>query len=64
MSLYCSDKFGAYGLIGFGMVGHAGSDLEIQDLMLTCRVQGKFVEQAPLHAFGVPPTTRKRHPAA
>jgi FkbH-like protein len=44
--LYCSDKFGAYGLIGFGMARHAGRDLEIQDLMLSCRVQGKLVEQA------------------
>ena len=44
--LYCSDKFGAYGLIGFGMARHNGEDLEIQDLMLSCRVQGKLVEHA------------------
>ncbi len=44
--LYCSDKFGAYGLIGFGMARQTGQDLEIQDLMLSCRVQGKLVEHA------------------
>ena len=44
--LYCSDKFGAYGLIGFGMVRYPANAIEIRDLMLSCRVQGKFVEQA------------------
>lgn len=44
--LDCSDKFGAYGLIGFGMVRRSASAIEIQDLMLSCRVQGKLIEQA------------------
>lgn len=44
--LYCSDKFGAYGLIGFGMVQYPADTIEVRDLMLSCRVQGKFVEQA------------------
>ncbi|HTR37111.1 MAG TPA: HAD-IIIC family phosphatase [Bryobacteraceae bacterium] len=44
--LDCSDRFGAYGVIGFGMVRHSGDAIEVKDLMLSCRVQGKFVEQA------------------
>jgi FkbH-like protein len=44
--LDCSDKFGAYGLIGFGMVRYQDGAIEVQDLMLSCRVQGKLVEQA------------------
>ncbi len=44
--LDCSDRFGAYGLIGFGMVRQTEDALEVQDLMLSCRVQGKLVEQA------------------
>ena len=44
--LYCSDRFGAYGLVGFGMVGRRPGEIEIHDLMLSCRVQGKLIEQA------------------
>jgi FkbH-like protein len=45
--LYCSDRFGAYGLIGLGLVRtQQQPGIEIQDLMLSCRVQGKMVEQA------------------
>jgi FkbH-like protein len=44
--LYSSDKFGAYGLIGFGMVRHPAGVIEIQDLMLSCRIQGKLIEHA------------------
>ncbi|HTP32843.1 MAG TPA: HAD-IIIC family phosphatase [Candidatus Acidoferrales bacterium] len=44
--LHCSDRFGAYGLIGFGMVRRQAEEIEIQDLMLSCRVQGKLIEQA------------------
>jgi FkbH-like protein len=44
--LDCSDRFGAYGLIGFGLVRRSADAIEIQDLMLSCRVQGKLVEQA------------------
>jgi FkbH-like protein len=47
--LSCADKFGAYGLIGFGMVRHTAGDIEIQDLMFSCRVQGKLVENAFLN---------------
>ena len=44
--LYCSDKFGSYGLIGFSMIRPAHGQIEVQDLMLSCRVQGKLIEQA------------------
>jgi FkbH-like protein len=44
--LDCSDRFGAYGLIGFGMVRQAADAVEVRDLMLSCRVQGKLVEEA------------------
>ena len=45
-SLYCSDKFGSYGLIGFALVRRSGGEIQIEDLMLSCRVQGKMVEDA------------------
>ena len=45
-SLHCSDKFGSYGLIGFGLVRRGDGEIQIQDLMLSCRVQGKMIEQA------------------
>jgi FkbH-like protein len=44
--LHCSDRFGSYGLIGFAMARRLPDAIEIQDLMLSCRVQGKLVEQA------------------
>lgn len=45
----CSDRYGAYGIIGFCLVRRIGDGLRIEDLMLSCRVQGKFVEKALLH---------------
>jgi predicted enzyme involved in methoxymalonyl-ACP biosynthesis len=33
-------------LIGFGLVHHTAGALEIQDLMLSCRIQGKLIEHA------------------
>jgi predicted enzyme involved in methoxymalonyl-ACP biosynthesis len=44
--LHCSDRFGSYGLIGFGMVRLQSEEIRIEDLMLSCRVQGKLIEQA------------------
>lgn len=44
--LDCSDKFGSYGTIGLGTVRHSPAEIEIQDFMLSCRVQGKLIEQA------------------
>ena len=41
-----SDKFGSYGTVGFCLASWAGDTLTIEDFMLSCRVQGKFIEQA------------------
>ena len=45
----CCDKFGSYGKVGFciwDVEDEDPSTLLIRDFMLSCRVQGKFVEQA------------------
>ena len=42
----CSDRFGDYGIVGFGVV-----DIRVPlllDLMFSCRIQGKRVEHAVL----------------
>lgn len=45
-----SDKFGSYGTVGFCLSSledaAEGTVLVIEDFMLSCRVQGKFIEQA------------------
>jgi FkbH-like protein len=43
--LRCSDKYGAYGTVGFCIVRQQQTQLQIIDFMLSCRVQGKFIEQ-------------------
>lgn len=47
----CRDKFGSYGTVGFALShrepGAAGGEVAVvDDFMLSCRVQGKFIEQA------------------
>jgi FkbH-like protein len=47
----CRDKFGSYGTVGFCLssrepTGDGGEVVVIEDFMLSCRVQGKFIEQA------------------
>lgn len=44
--LKCRDRFGSYGTVGFGIVRRTPSAVEVEDFMLSCRVQGKFIEQA------------------
>jgi FkbH-like protein len=44
--LECSDKFGSYGVVGFSLVSRRAQEVRIEDFMLSCRVQGRFVEQA------------------
>ncbi len=44
--LACSDKFGTYGTVGFSIVNRFPDEIVIDDLMLSCRVQGKFIEKA------------------
>lgn len=45
----CRDKFGDYGIIGVCIWHLNGNQLIVQDLMISCRVQGKFIEQALFH---------------
>ena len=40
----CSDRFGAYGIVGFALVDRA--EPRLLDLMFSCRVQSKRVEHA------------------
>lgn len=44
--LDCSDRFGSYGIVGCAVVARDTTALRIKEFMLSCRVQGKFVEQA------------------
>src|SRR5215469_4224592 len=44
--LRCSDKYGSYGTIGFALVRSTPQELMVEDLMISCRVQGKLLEQA------------------
>lgn len=48
--LECSDKFGSYGVVGFSLVARRMQEVWIEDFMLSCRVQGRFVEQAFFNA--------------
>lgn len=48
--LRCSDRYGSYGTVGFCIARRSETVLCVQDFMLSCRVQGKFIEQA-LFAF-------------
>ncbi|MBK8906616.1 MAG: HAD-IIIC family phosphatase [Rhodospirillales bacterium] len=42
----CRDRFGDYGTIGVAVVARLGATLRIEDLMLSCRVQGRGLERA------------------
>lgn len=44
--LKCSDRYGSYGTIGFSIVRPTPAALRVEDFMVSCRVQGKFLEQA------------------
>jgi len=47
--LECSDKYGSYGVIGFSLVERRASEIRVEDLMISCRAQGRFIEQAFFH---------------
>jgi FkbH-like protein len=49
----CEDRYGSYGIVGFCLARRQGTRLWIEDLMLSCRVQGKYIERALLHALAV-----------
>lgn len=42
----CSDRYGDYGIVGFCLASAENGGVTVHDLMLSCRVQGKFIEQA------------------
>ncbi len=44
--LACADKYGSYGVVGFAITRPIEGGIRVEDFMLSCRVQGKFVEQA------------------
>jgi FkbH-like protein len=44
--LRCSDNYGTYGAVGFSIVLFDGDTMRVEDFVLSCRVQGKFIEQA------------------
>lgn len=44
--LRCTDNYGSYGTVGFSIVRPVEHELRIEDFMLSCRVQGRFIEQA------------------
>jgi len=41
-----SDRYGTFGAIGFALVYPRAGELFVEDFMVSCRVQGKFLEQA------------------
>jgi FkbH-like protein len=46
LGLDCSDKFGAYGIVGFASVQTDGNEPAARDFVLSCRVAQKHVEHA------------------
>jgi FkbH-like protein len=44
--LRCTDNYGSYGAVGFCITRSVGREIRIEDFMLSCRVQGRFIEQA------------------
>jgi FkbH-like protein len=50
----CADRFGAYGIVGFAILRGEPGFVEVEDMMFSCRVQGKKVEHSFLaHVAGV-----------
>jgi FkbH-like protein len=45
----CSDRYGSYGIVGFCIAERAPGIVRVLDFMLSCRVQGKLIEQALFH---------------
>jgi len=41
-----ADRFGDYGIVGFAILGREPGELVIRDMMISCRVQGKKIDQA------------------
>lgn len=56
----CSDRYGSYGIVGFCLARRVQDGIRIDDFMLSCRVQGKFIEQALLHHLTTRPDWQAR----
>ena len=60
--LRCTDKYGSYGTVGLSLVRNEDKEMRIEEFMLSCRVQGKYLEKAYFayvlqHANGERPST-------
>ncbi|MGZ8409888.1 MAG: HAD-IIIC family phosphatase [Hyphomicrobium sp.] len=44
--LTCHDRYGSYGTVGFALVSCSSGEIRVEELMVSCRVQGRFIEQA------------------
>lgn len=44
--VYCEDKFGVYGQVGYFVIEPSGKSLCITEFAMSCRVAGKYVESA------------------
>ncbi len=53
--LSAEDNFGSYGTVGFCLATRDGEAVRVRDFMLSCRVQGKFIEQALFEHLTVRP---------
>jgi FkbH-like protein len=53
LAMECSDKFGAYGIVGFAAVDERNDPPVLQDMVLSCRVAQKRVEQTFLEWLAV-----------
>ena len=59
-AIRCRDRFGDYGIVGFCLASADRQTVRIDDLMLSCRVQGKFIEQALFHHLATRPGWQAR----
>ncbi|OSM01523.1 HAD-IIIC family phosphatase [Magnetofaba australis] len=53
-TLRVADRFGGYGLVGFSLVRRSPERIAIEEFMLSCRVQGKFIEAGFFHFLRAP----------
>lgn len=56
----CADRYGTYGIVGFCLASRTEDGIRVDDFMLSCRVQGKFIEQALLHHLTCRPDWQAR----
>ena len=50
-SFSCEDKYGSYGIVGFGQCRMDGGVLHMNEFAMSCRVAGKYVESAVFGAL-------------